>query len=540
MSSYYIGVDVGTGSVRAALVDGGGRIVANETRALSINSYGGGTCYEQSSEEIWTACAELIRAVSSALPAGGRVSGCGFCATCSLVLLDADFRPVPVRDAGYDVVMWMDHRAGAEAALVNASGHADVLQYVGGQVSLEMQLPKILWLKRRAPAAWRQVAHLFDLPDYLTFRATGALSRSLCSVTCKWNYSGGGWSRDFLDAVGLPELYADDCAMIGREILAPGQPVGRGLTEESAAHMGLEPGTKVGASLIDAHCGAVGMIGARHQGDNDVTKRLGIICGTSSCHMAVSKTPVFVPGIWGPYHHAMLPGYWLMEGGQSATGKLLDHVVENHPAYGEAVKLRDRRKLPHVHLLLNALLQERAERDQVALDTIAGDCHVWPDYHGNRSPVADAGLRGSVCGLSLDVSLDDLCVQYLACLQALACGSRHIVAELEAKGFQIATVHMCGGLSKNELFVRAHANVLCKPVVRCREPETVLIGAAVLAALAAGSYCCIADAMRELSHVEKVTKPDEALRPFYEKKYKVFLLMLQHQQMYRDVMAAAP
>ena len=58
----------------------------------------------------------------------------------------------------------------------------------------------------------------------------------------------------------------------------------------------------------------------------------GLICGTSTCHMAVHKLPLFVPGVWGPYYSAMVPGYWLSEGGQSATGKLVDHVIDTHPA----------------------------------------------------------------------------------------------------------------------------------------------------------------------------------------------------------------
>lgn len=99
--------------------------------------------------------------------------------------------------------------------------------------------------------------------------------------------------------------------------------------------MGLLPGTPVGTSLIDAHAGGLGLIGcsAGHI-KQDFQTRLSLICGTSTCHMAVSDAAVFAPGIWGPYFSAMVPGMWLNEGGQSATGKLLDHIIETHPAVG--------------------------------------------------------------------------------------------------------------------------------------------------------------------------------------------------------------
>lgn len=75
-----------------------------------------------------------------------------------------------------NVILWMDHRAHEEAEFINAIGH-DILQYVGGKVSLEMQTPKMLWLKKNLPASWNSAALLFDLPDFLTWKASGSESR---------------------------------------------------------------------------------------------------------------------------------------------------------------------------------------------------------------------------------------------------------------------------------------------------------------------------------------------------------------------------
>uniref|UniRef100_A0A8C0HK51 Carbohydrate kinase FGGY C-terminal domain-containing protein n=1 Tax=Chelonoidis abingdonii TaxID=106734 RepID=A0A8C0HK51_CHEAB len=142
--------------------------------------------------------------------------------------------------------------------------------------------------------------------------------------------------------VNLWELFHPAVAdSIRNQVLSPGASVGNGLTPEAAKDLGLAEGTAVAASLIDAHAGGLGVIGADVKGYNlpcenqPVTSRLAVICGTSSCHMGISDAPIFVPGVWGPYYSAMVPGFWLNEGGQSATGKLIDHVVRGHVAFPE-------------------------------------------------------------------------------------------------------------------------------------------------------------------------------------------------------------
>uniref|UniRef100_A0A8C1UXZ5 FGGY carbohydrate kinase domain containing n=1 Tax=Cyprinus carpio TaxID=7962 RepID=A0A8C1UXZ5_CYPCA len=136
---------------------------------------------------------------------------------------------------------------------------------------------------------------------------------------------------------------------IGQQTCCPGTPVGRGLTAAAAADLGLIQGTAVGASLIDAHAGGLGVMGADVGGHQlpcehqPVSSRMALICGTSSCHMAVSTQPLFVPGVWGPYLSAMLPELWLNEGGQSATGRLVEHVVRGHAAYRQLEERAERR-----------------------------------------------------------------------------------------------------------------------------------------------------------------------------------------------------
>lgn len=218
------------------------------------------------------------------------MDGIGFDATCSLVAVGADGTPVSVAedaDPRRDIVMWVDHRAVAEAADINATGDA-ALAYVGGQVGVEMELPKVLWLKRHLPQQHAAVQRYFDLADYLVWRATGADVASVCTLTCKWNYLAheARFSSRLLAAIGLPELPNK----VPATVLPLGSAAGR-LGERSAAELGLLPGTVVATGIIDAHAGGLALLGAAPEGG------LAIISGTSCCHLVVSREKIMVPGV---------------------------------------------------------------------------------------------------------------------------------------------------------------------------------------------------------------------------------------------------
>jgi len=308
----YIGVDVGTGSARAGVFDGTGRLLSAAKRDIAI-WFDPGDIVEQSSENIWRAVGEAARAAveASGVP-GSAIAGVGFAATCSLIALGDDLRPLSVSLSGArerDVIAWMDHRAAADAERINAGRRLE-LRYFGGVMSPEMQPPKLMWLKRAKPDAFGKAAHLLGLTDFLTFRATGSLARSLCSVACKFAYMAheARWPREFFWSIGLAELCGDGFARLGAEIVAPGTPLAGGLTDAAAQALGLSAGTAVGAGLIDAHAGALGALGARAGGEaSDPHERLALVLGTSSSLMALSDEPRFVPGVWGPHFSALTP-----------------------------------------------------------------------------------------------------------------------------------------------------------------------------------------------------------------------------------------
>lgn len=507
---------------------------------------------EQSSADIWAACCTATRAAlakAGARPA--QVAGIGFDATCSLVAVDADDEPVSLSPTGKDeqnVIVWMDHRAIPQAERINRTKHS-VLRYVGGVISPEMQTPKLLWVKEHLPDSWRRTARFFDLPDYLTYRATGDDTRSLCSLVCKWTYlghrgaDGAGWDASYFKAIGLDDLAAERFRRIGDRVRRMGEPLGKGLTAEAAKALGLVAGIPVGVSIIDAHAGGLGLLGAPLSGKkvnaSALGGRLALIGGTSSCHMAVSLEPRFVRGIWGPYFSAMVPGLWLTEGGQSATGALIDHVIFSHAAAADLAA--DAKKQGRtVYELLNERLDELTKSEGVRFPAaLTRELHVQPDFHGNRSPRANPTLKGAISGLTLSATRDDLARQYLAAIQAVAYGTRHILEELNRKGYSIRTVFVCGGGTKNPVFLREHADITGCTLVLPKEPEAVLLGAAVLGAVASGKQPSVVAAMGAMNVAgERVVPKRGAVKQYHDAKFAVFHQMHRHFLSYRKTMQA--
>lgn len=549
--NYYLGIDVGTGSARAGIFDARGRRAGSASFPIKL-WHPAPDHVEQSSEDIWRAC---VRATRAALRGAGlkaaAIKGIGFDATCSLVALDAEDRPVTVSTTGraqQNVVVWMDHRALEQTERINRTGHA-VLRYVGGVISPEMEMPKLLWLKEHLPASWQRTARFFDLPDFLTYRATGDETRSLCSTVCKWTYlgqrggNGAGWSREFFQQIGLGDLAAENFRRIGQTIRPMGTPLGGGLTARAAKELGLIAGTPVGGSIIDAHAGGLGMLGAKLGGraptSAALNRRLALIGGTSSCHMAVSAQPRFIRGIWGPYFSAMIPGLWLTEGGQSATGALIDHVIFSHAA-AAGLRLEAKRSGRTIYELLNARLDTLAESERAPFPAaLTRELHILPDFHGNRSPRADPTLRGVMSGLTLSATADDLARRYLAAIQAVAYGTRHIIEEMNRRGYAIDTLLICGGGTKNPVFLREHADITGCRLVLPAEPEAVLLGSAVLGAVAGGEHATVLGAMQSMNAAGRIIAPTRgAVARFHAAKYRVFHRLHADFLAVRKLMAA--
>jgi D-ribulokinase len=541
MRQAFIGVDVGTSSARAGVFDEMGTLLATARHPITV-WHEAGSVVEQSSSEIWAACAASVRAAmaEAALPPSA-VRGIGFDATCSLVVLDAGANPLTVSTSGEarrNVIVWMDHRAVAEARLVNET-HDDVLRHVGGSISPEMEIPKLLWLKRHLPSSYRSAGHFFDLADYLSFRATGSTARSICTLACKWNFLAHErrWSERYFERVGLGDLASDGYAKIGNEIVAPGTPLGTGLSKSAAQDFGLLEGTPVGASLIDAHAGGVGTIGGREKsGDSvDICRRLAYIMGTSACIMATTSEPRFVPGVWGPYYSGMVPGFWLNEGGQSAAGAAIDHLIKSHPAYDEAVAAAHTRGVEILEFLERRIVSRSKSPGEAAL--FARDIHVLPEFLGNRSPFADPDSRAIVAGMDLDVDIDSMERLFVAGLCGLAYGLADVVEAFRSHGVDSDLMVISGGAGRSSLVRQIMADTTGLTVAVPETQEPVLLGAAMLGAVAGNGCRSIGEAMGSMSAIGCLSeKTAPGIADFHRTKRGIHGLMRKLDRESRDAM----
>jgi FGGY-family pentulose kinase len=533
MKKAFLGIDVGTGSVRVGAFDANGKLRGKGEHPIKIwrpkADY-----VEQSSEDIWKATGKAVRfCLKSGRIKPGAVGGLSFDATCSLVALADGFKPVtvsPTRRDNQNVIVWMDHRATREAEALNAAGHA-VLRYVGGKISPEMEPPKLMWIKNHLKQTWKKASKFIDLADYMVYRATGSDSRSLCTTVCKWTYLGhtgsaGGYRMDFFKSAGIEDLFEND------RVPLVSQPMGTlagELTGAAAGELGLVAGIPVGVGIIDAHAGGIGSLGPVQQvpkkNKSPFDEAIALIGGTSSCHMAVSKEARFIRGVWGPYYSAMIPGLWLNEGGQSATGSLIDYMIRNNASYPMIAKTA-RAEGRDVYAFLNRMIRKLKSKHGNA---VFSRLHMLPDHHGNRSPRSDPAARGMLSGLTLNATVEEVALWYGATIQAIAYSTRHIIEAMNAKGYKISRIYMSGGHLKNEVFIQEHADVTGCEMVMPKEPEAVLLGAAILGAVAAGEYGDVLSAMRAMSGVDKVYRSDPSTRDFHDNKYAIYMDMVRFQ-----------
>lgn len=517
---HYIGVDVGTGSARAGVFTENGTMLASGKRDIAIFQEMG-EIVEQSGNDIWRAvCSAVKQAVLDSGVDPSSIGGIGVDATCSLVVIGAGGRPLPVgpsEDSERNIIVWMDHRAVEQAKRITALGH-DVLRYVGGTISPEMETPKLLWLKENRPAVFAEATQFFDLADYLTWRASGSLARSSCTLTCKWTYLAHEkrWDPSYFDAIGLSELAAEGFARIGTEVVPPGTRIGD-LTPQAAAEMDLPVGTPVAAGLIDAHAGGLGTVGAI----GEPHENMAYVFGTSSCTMTTTSDPAFVPGVWGPYFDAMMPGLWLNEGGQSAAGAAMVRLVALHPAKAEAQKNADAAGRSLLSYLSHQALQQAGTASHAI--ALADGVHVVPEFLGNRAPFADPEARAVIAGLGMEQSEASLVALYVAGLSGIGYGLRQILDVQARHGAPVRRIVISGGAGQDDLVRQLLADITGLTVVVTEAAEPVLLGAAILGAMAAERFESTRVAMSQMTRTQRIFEPaGEAISAVHQRRFNTF------------------
>ncbi|KAH8829742.1 Pentulose kinase [Flagelloscypha sp. PMI_526] len=568
---YFVGVDVGTGSARASLVHSSGKIVATVSEdTITYRDDHDHRIFEQSTTNIWEGIAKCIKScLKEANVSPDAVKGIGFDATCSLAVSDQNCEPVVVTKGDKlgqigdrNIILWADHRAEKEAELINSTGSV-VLDYVGGVMSLEMEIPKTLWLKKHMDPKLFERCQFFDLPDFLTYKATGVNDRSACSVTCKCSFVPvkGGWQPEFFEKIGLKELSDRGFQQLGATdglVHSGGTPIGKGLNKKSAEEFGLLEGTPVGSGLIDAYAGWVGTVAARYTENGELSPvvpsldesrhRICAVAGTSTCHVVQSPEGVFVDGVWGPYINAVFDGWWMNEGGQSSTGHLIDFMITTHPAYNRLVEI-GKKEDKNIHTVLSDILEKlQKEEGASSFTELTKDIHFYPDLHGNRSPIADPKMRGSIVGLQLDSGLKDLARKYNITLESIALQTRHIIDEMNIKGHKINSIYMSGSQAKNIRMMQTFADVCGMDVILPKDPSGAVVGGAAMLGRAAYEVGLkkgkiteeekgklLWDIMVEMTPVGTMVKPgaDKKEAKLLEAKYKIFRESIEIQKRWR-------
>ena len=512
VARYVIGIDFGTLSGRTSLVDTkDGRTLASAVYDYPHGVMDGALCDGTRLAPDWALQhpQDYLDVLDRTLPEILRQSGVRSEEVVGIALDVTSSTVMPVRRDGTPlcfldafrsnphayVKLWKHHAAQEKADEMTRAalerGEAWLDAY-GGKVSSEWSFPKLWQVLEEAPETYDAMDAWVEAADWIVWQLCGQRTQSSCAAGYKCFYRKGEGFPEEEYFAALDERLRH---VVREKLNAPVLPVAAragGLTKEMAARFGLVPGTAVAVGNVDAHV-CVPAAGITQPG-----KLLAII-GTSTCHMALSRTRHDVPGICGIVEDGILPGCWGYESGQSCVGDHFAWLVKNlvPKSYEEEAAAQGM----SVHAYLTALAAEQApgESGLIALD--------W--WNGNRSILSDGDLTGMMLGMTLQTKPEEI---YRALIEATAFGMRMVTENYEAHGVKIDEVYAMGGISqKNPLAMQIYADVLGRPVrvVGCEQGGA--LGSAIFAAVAAGVYPTVEAAIAAMAApVTRVYEPVDA------------------------------
>jgi L-ribulokinase len=525
---YTIGIDFGTESGRAVLVD----VADGHELATAVHRYANGVIDGRlpapDSDVLlgpdWALqdprdYIEVFRdAVPAVLATAGirpdQVIGIGIDFTaCTMLPTTADGTPLCFlaqyrREPHAWVKLWKHHAAQAEADEVNRvaaeTGQGWLARY-GGRISSEWFFPKSLQILREAPAVYGAADRLIEAADWVVWQLTGVETRGNCTAGYKaiWSAEEGFPAREFFAALD-PEFADVVDQKMSRTIVRLGESAG-GLSAQAAGWTGLPRGTPVAVANVDAHVSAPAAT---------VTEpgTLVAIMGTSTCHIILAADAPLVPGACGVVRDGVVPGRYGYEAGQSAVGDIFAWFTGEAvpPIYHERAKARG--VTVHDVLAEDAAALRPGESGLLALD--------W--WNGNRSVLVDADLSGVLFGLTLATRAPEI---YRALIEATAFGTRTIIDAFERNGVAVRDIVTCGGLpERNKLLMQIYADVTGRTLRVAASSQTPALGSAMFAAVAAGEsaggYATIKDAAAKMAHLSKLAyHPDRANAAAYDALY---------------------
>ena len=525
MGRYVVGVDFGTLSGRAVLVD----VENGEEIACSVYDYPHGVMDEKLPSGMplragWALQhpTDYIQVLSHTLPEvlrqsgveAGQVKGIGVDFTaCTLSPCLADGTPLcfapQYRERPHAYAkLWKHHAAQDKADAINAlaeeRGEAFLARY-GGKTSSEWLLPKVWQMLEEDEELYRKTACFVEATDWIVWQLTGKLNRSACTLGYKalWSPETGFPAGEFLRALH-PMLERMPQEKLYGPILPLGAKAGE-VTEEAASLTGLQAGTAVAVGNVDAHV-TVPAVGIQGPG------KLLAILGTSTCHMLLGEREANVPGICGVVKDGILPGLYGYEAGQSCVGDHFAWFIENCLPGSYRDEAAEQGKNIHAYLREKAQKLRPGESGLLALD--------W--WNGNRSVLVDADLSGLLLGMTLQTKPEEI---YRALIEATAYGTRRIIEAFEENGVPVEEFYASGGISqKDGMAMQIYADVTGKPVHITGAAQGPALGAALFGAVAAGEYASIGEASARMAKgAERVYRPVEENRRIYDTLYREYL-----------------
>lgn len=530
--AYSIGLDYGTNSVRAIVVDiSDGREVGTAVWNYSHGHHGvilssdpnlarqHPADYIKGAEvTIKKALAEAARSVKGFRPAD--VIGIGVDTTGSTPLpVDADGRPLALSKAfaanpAAMAWLWKDHTSVAEAGEITELARKIRPQYLakcGGTYSSEWFFSKVLHCLRTAPAVFSAAASWVEIADWIPAMLTGnehpqRLKAGICAAGHKamFNDSWGGYpDEEFL--ARLDKRLGRLRAALPKQAYSIDQKAG-GLSAAWTKRTGLAEGTAVAVGAFDAHLGAVGA--------GIAAGVLVKIIGTSTCDiMAVpaGRKLADVPGLCGIVPGSVLPGYIGLEAGQSAVGDIFNWFVNYIQPCGKKLG-------SHEALTAEAMKLKPGSSGLLALD--------W--NNGNRTILVDQRLTGLLMGQTLYTTPAEI---YRSLIEATAFGAMTIINRLEEYGVPVRRIVNCGGIAeKSPLVMQIYADVTGREMSVSRSAQTCALGAAVAGSVAAGKssggYADVPSAQKAMTALRpKVYKPNAKAHAVYKELYGLYRQM---------------
>ena len=527
-AQYTIGLDYGTNSVRALIVN----VTNGQEVGTAVWGYAHGTAgvilgrdpnlarqhpadYLQGAEitirEALAKAGDTVRGFSAE-----QVIGIGVDTTGSTPLpVDAQGQPLAFQKkfASNPAAMawlWKDHTGVEEAAEITALARKMRPQYLakcGGTYSSEWYFSKILHCLRTSPEVFNAAHTWVELADYVPAALTGTeapdkLTVGVCAAGHKamYNDNWGGYPDAKFLAKLDPKL-GELRARLRPQAFAVDKAVG-GFTADWAKRTGLPAGIPVAVGAFDAHLGGVG--------SGIAPGTLVKIIGTSTCDMMVAPVGqklADIPGLCGIVNGSILPGYYGLEAGQSAVGDIYNWFVNYIQPGGEKAG-------SHESLSAGAEKLAPGESGLLALD--------W--NNGNRTILVDQRLTGLLVGQTLYTTPAEI---YRALIEATAYGALTIINRFEEYGVKVKQVVNCGGIAeKSPLVMQIYADITGRPMKVSRSAQTCALGSAIAAAVVAGAYKNFAAAQKAMTGLKpKVFNPNAKNHATYKQLYALYKQM---------------